>query len=302
MESLSGDSIFPPHSIQAQNKKLQKTAKHSTTENISNAKQGFIMPLRTLQTSKDKPYLTEGQKHAARRVGDLTRIYRDQYPNGLPHNDVGVAYSKYICRTMAFLPNDRRSRWLDRYAPWMDAEIRGGILDLGPYWYSARSLGNRLEIDNEARERLQAWTIEAYDITKEQREVINREKNKASHEQGRRKAGAKPRKQSLSQTKPWEAENISRSTWERRRKAGDANSSRPSLSISRKDELASAAPSQPKGPTLAGREIPAMSQQEPIAPSKPQAAVVSLAEYLARRKAAAIAWRDVSDAPQKIAA
>jgi hypothetical protein len=200
------------------------------------------------QTGKDKPYLTEGQKHAARRVGDLTRIYRDQYPNGLPHNDVGVKYAKYICRTMAFLPKDRRARWLDRYAPWMDAEIRGGILDMGPYWYSARSLGNRLEVDDEDRERLQAWTIEAFDISKERRAVINREKNKASHERRRRKDGAKPREKSLSRTEPWKAEDISRSTWERRRKAVDANSSRPSPYNSTKDELASRSASAASNP------------------------------------------------------
>jgi hypothetical protein len=193
--------------------------------------------LKRLQTGKDKPFLTEGQKHAARRVGDLTRIYWDQYPNGLPHNDVGVKYSKYICRTMAFLPKDLRPRWLDRYAPWMTPEIRDYILNLGPYWYSARSLGNHCEVSNEDRERLRAWTIEAYDISKEQRAVINNEKNRASHERRRRKDGAKPRQQSLSQTKPWEAGEICRRTWERRRKAGVANSSRPSPYNSTKDEL-----------------------------------------------------------------
>ena len=90
------------------------------------------MPLRTLQTSKDKPFLTEGQKHAARRVGDLSRIYRHQYPNGLAHNGLGVKYAKYICRTMAFLPDDRRERWLDRYADWMDVVVRDSILSLRP--------------------------------------------------------------------------------------------------------------------------------------------------------------------------
>lgn len=179
--------------------------------------------LKTSQPGKAKPYLTEGQKHAARRVGDLTRIYRDQYPNGLPQKGLGVKYAKYMCRTMAFLPKDRRPRWLDRYAPWMDAVVRDSILSLGPYWYSQRSLGNHLEIDNEDRERLQAWTIEAYDISKERREVINREKNKAAQERRRRKNGAKPREESLSRTEPWKAEDISRRTWERRRKAGDAN-------------------------------------------------------------------------------
>jgi hypothetical protein len=214
---------------------------------------------RFYQLGKNKPYLTTDQYRAARRVGDLTRIYRHQYPNGLPHNELGVKYCRYICRTMAFLPKDRRVRWLDRYAAWMNAEIRGGILDLGPYWYSPRSLGNRLEIDDESRERRKAWTIEAYDISKEQREVINREKNKASHEQRRRKAGAKPQAQSEQRTKPWVEKDISRRTYYRRKKLGTI-SSRPSLNIIiQKDEVVPtsepAAPSQPNHPTLAADNI-----------------------------------------------
>jgi hypothetical protein len=269
------------------------------------------MPLRTLQRGKDKPRLTRDQKRAARRVGDLSRIYRDQYPHGLPHNSVGINYAKYICRTMAFLPKDRRAHWLDRYASWMDPEVRGGILDLGPYWYSPRSLGNRLEIDDEGRERLKAWTTEACDISKEEREVINREKNRQSHERGRRKNGAKARGQSLSRMQPWKLLDMSRAKFYRlskearaalvtelARRSSETDSSRPSLVIRRKDETVSpsklpvaaipAAPSQPKGPTLSGGEIPAVPQQEP---SKPTAPVVSLAEYLARRKAAAIEGR-----------
>lgn len=205
--------------------------------------------LKRLQPGKDKPYLTEFQKHAARRVGDLTRIYWDQYPNGLPHNEVGVKYSKYICRTMAFLPKDRRPRWLHRYAPWMNAEIRDSILSLGPYWYSARSLGNHLEVDNEDRERLEVWTIEAFDISKEQRAVINNEKNRASHERRRRKDGAKPREQSIERMQPWKLLDMSRAKFYRlpketrdvlvaklARGSGETNSSRPSLYISTKDE------------------------------------------------------------------
>jgi hypothetical protein len=266
------------------------------------------MPLKTLQTGKDKPYLTEGQKHAARRVGDLTRIYRDQYPNGLPHNDVGVKYSKYICRTMAFLPKDRRAHWLDRYAPWMDPEVRGGILDLGPYWYSPKSLGSRLELDNELREKLQAWTIEAFDINEEQRRMLNLEKDRQAQERRRRTNGAKPQAESLSRLKPWKSSDMSRAKFYRlpketrdalvadlAAKARETTSSAPSLLIKTNDEPVSlskvpetpvgtgdspVSPSQPKGQTLAGSEVHAVSQQ-------PQAAVVlSLAEYLARRKAA----------------
>ena len=49
--------------------------------------------------------------------------------------------------------------------------------------------------------------------------MIRREKNRKEGERYRRKNGAKPREQSLSRTKPWEAEGISRRTWERRRDA-----------------------------------------------------------------------------------
>jgi hypothetical protein len=201
---------------------------------------------RYYQRGKDKPRLTKDQKRAARRVNDLKRIYRDQYPDGLPNNELGVKYCRYMCRTMAFLPDDRRAQWLNRHAPWIDAKDRDSILSLHAHWYSDRSLGTRLEIDNEDRERLQTWTIEAYDITEEQRRVINREKNRQAQERRRRKNGAKPRAESLSRTKPWEADDISRSAWERRRrKANAASSSPPSLTINPHDESA-ASPSQPQ--------------------------------------------------------
>jgi hypothetical protein len=233
--------------------------------------------LKTLQLGKNKPYLTTDQYRAARRVGDLTRIYRDQYPNGLPHNDVGVSYSKYICRTMAFLPKDRRARWLDRYAPWMDAEIRGGILDLGPYWYSSHSLGNRLEIDNEDRERLEAWTIEAYDISKEQRKVLTVEKRRKTEERRRRKAGAKPRAESEMRTKPWVEQNISRRTYYRKKKLG-TGSWPPSLNIRQGHETVSlsepqvaaitpATPSQPNRPAPAASNVIVFPRPKKTKPS-----------------------------------
>jgi hypothetical protein len=221
-------------------------------------KSSYRGKLRLKQRGKDKPYLTKAQKRAARRVLELSRIYYQQYPNGLPHNGLGVKYAKYYCRTAAFLPDDRREQWLKRHAGWMDASTRDYILRLGPYWYSPQSLGDRLELYDEGRERCRAWSIEAIDVNEEQRRMINKEKDRKRKENRRRKDGAMPREQSLSRTKPWEAEGISRSTWERRRrKARDANSSGPSLIYSTKDELASS--SQPQGTVL-----------PLVAPAKPQ--------------------------------
>jgi hypothetical protein len=146
--------------------------------------------VRLVQRGPDKPYRTSLQWQARRRAADLTRIYRDQFPNGLPHNSLGVKCARYLCRTMAFDPIDCRAQWLDRYASWIDADTRSKILSLGPHWYSASSLGQHLELYDEDRERLQAWTIEACNVTKDERKVINKGKNRKAQERHRRKNGS----------------------------------------------------------------------------------------------------------------
>lgn len=191
-----------------------------------------------LQRDPDKPRLTKEQMQAARRVKELSRIYYDQFPNGLPHNRLGVNYAKYICRTMAFLPNDRRAQWLDRHADWISSETRSYILSLGAHWYDPRSLGNKLELCDEDRERHQAWSIEAIDVTYEERQMINKEKNRQAQEKRRRKLRAKPHSESASRTKPWLAAGFrSRRTWERHGKPV-ADSFAPSLIPGTKSELA----------------------------------------------------------------
>jgi hypothetical protein len=151
------------------------------------------------------------------------RIYKRQYPSGLPHNALGAKYAKYVCRTMAFDPVDRREQWLDCCARWLDADERRKILSLGPYWYGERSLGEHLELYDEDREHLKAWTVEAFDVTPEQRKAINREKNRKRLERRRRESGVKPREQWLadnhvSRTKAWLAVGMSRAQWYRKGK------------------------------------------------------------------------------------
>jgi hypothetical protein len=190
------------------------------------------------QVGKDKPRLTDMQKRAGLRAKHLSWIYFDKYPRGLPHNKIGVNFAKYMVRTMAFLPDDRRAQWLDRHAPWLDPATRDYFLRLGPYWYNDRSLGHNIELDDADRERLQVWTIEARDVSYEERQEINRAKDRKRKEKRRRKDGARPRDQSISGTKPWLAAGYRcRRTWERHGKPV-ANSSAPSLISNTKDELA----------------------------------------------------------------
>ena len=80
-------------------------------------------------------------------------------------------------------------------------------------------------LEYEDRQRLGIFTIGAVDKTKRQRANLKRkrklEQDRAKKEAKRRERGALSREQyraeSLSQTRPWEAEGISRRQWERRR-------------------------------------------------------------------------------------
>lgn len=226
------------------------------------------------KVKRDKPRLTTDQKRAARRVLELKRIYYRQYANGLPHNGLGVKYAKYLLRTMAFLPDDRREEWLSRHGQWIDPATRAYLLRLGPYWYSPRSLGEHLELDDETREAARAWSIEACGVTKEERQVINLEKDRSRQERRRRKNGAKPQDQSLSRTKPWLLAGFKcRRTWERHGKPGVASSSEPSLILSKPDEVATtldtASPATPSQPHCSARTagkiaIPLTENNRPI--------------------------------------
>jgi hypothetical protein len=70
---------------------------------------------------------------------------------------------------------------------------------------------------------LKIVTIGACDLLKAERTARRKAKARQRDEARRRTAGAETRAEyetnSLSKTRPWEAEGISRRTWERRRRA-----------------------------------------------------------------------------------
>ena len=137
--------------------------------------------------------------------------------------------------------------------------------------------------------------------------MINREKNRQSHERRRRKAGVKPREQSLERVQPWKLLGMSRPTFYRlpkeirdalvaelARNSGETDSSRPSLVIRHRDETVSAAEtgtetlppalSQPSRRRIRAGSVPAALEHEPIAPREPNSpadtmgVIVSIAE------------------------
>jgi hypothetical protein len=114
-------------------------------------------------------------------------------------------------------------------APWMCEDEAQELLDeinLMPPWQrkpKARTLGERLQVVYGERARLQLKTIGCCDMTEKAMELLRKQKKRARMRALRQENGGKPRAEylaaSLSQTKPWLAEGISRRTWERRRVA-----------------------------------------------------------------------------------
>src|SRR5262249_32577676 len=89
-----------------------------------------------------------------------------------------------------------------------------------PAWQrkpSARQLGNWLNVTNTERERLKLWTIRPCDMSDEQLAKQRKAKDRARKKQRRLKQGRTAQAMSLSRTKPWLAERVSRATWYRNR-------------------------------------------------------------------------------------
>jgi hypothetical protein len=63
---------------------------------------------------KAKAKLCPDQAKAVKRVAELNAIYWHHFPDKvLPNNELGRKWARYIVRTIAFLPADRRSEWLE---------------------------------------------------------------------------------------------------------------------------------------------------------------------------------------------
>ena len=114
--------------------------------------------------------------------------------------------------------------------------------------FAGRAVARMLDVTAEERWLCEIQTIAAVDETEAQAEARRREDrrawDRARDRRRRAAAGATPRHQSLSATRPWEAFGVCRRTWERRGKPepGFLRDRRPDAPESR---AAGAAPSPP---------------------------------------------------------
>jgi hypothetical protein len=168
------------------------------------------------------------------RIAEVKRVLRDYY-GVLDHDKDGRALFAILLHSIASIGNpanklDRCQEVRPEFAPWLsddEFERMASEAIRSPRRWRADKLAQRLGVTNADRIRLKLCTIGATDRNKEER-AYDRQERRPDHRrqrqrERRRAAGMKPRSQSLSQTKPWQALGICRRTWERRQARAVAN-------------------------------------------------------------------------------
>jgi hypothetical protein len=166
------------------------------------------------------------------RYGNLRKLIQFRHGIFLPDDDAGREYLRLLLDNLSTAKHDPESKMrhaIDMLAPWMFALERERMVEfMGTLEYreriiGAEAVGEAVRLTNEERTRLGLWLLHPIDAEKVDL-VEQRKARAADRRRARRRAnGVKSREvylaSSLSQQRPWEAEGISRRTWERKRVA-----------------------------------------------------------------------------------
>jgi hypothetical protein len=160
------------------------------------------------------------------RFGDLRKLLRSRYGHTLPDDDAGREDLHELLLPVSLGPQAARRMLnvIELHAPWMSRDKAGQLVDQimrTPSHLrrpSNRQVGRRLRVTNQERELWRLWTIHPCDMTDEEMREQRKAKRRARDRQRRKR---QPRvaylaANSLSRTKPWEIEGISRRTWYRK--------------------------------------------------------------------------------------
>lgn len=175
----------------------------------------------------DRRYKKRGRRNRRRpsitelRLSELNRIALYYWPNReLPNDEDGRDHARVVVNHLAECrnPEKRIDAWVEQWARAFDEdedfedfeEMVERALD-NPTHYSADSVAIAIWLDFETRQLLQIRTIGAYDKLLPEREKLRLQKQALRQARIRAAAGATPRVQSASRTKPWDELGISRS-------------------------------------------------------------------------------------------
>jgi len=162
------------------------------------------------------------------RIGSLNKLFAYRYggcpPNcgwQFPDDDAGLEDLKILLHHYRFTFPHKMSHVMKLRAPWATDKVLEEVCAHPRKWRSER-LGRLLGLTGKEWRELRI-RIAPIDMSKEERRDYSRILSNGKRVKKRRTKGMKSRAEyleanSLSRTKPWVAEGISRRTWERRRK------------------------------------------------------------------------------------
>jgi hypothetical protein len=210
------------------------------------------------------------------RIGALNRFYAFRYGGResytFPNDDSGREDLEILLQHYALDNPLAMPRIIKMRAPWVqDASKLLAKVEAYPRKWKSETLGKLLRLTGAEWKLLRTRTIAPIDMTKDERRQDSQLRHRERMKVKRRQAGQKTRAEylagSLSQTKPWVADGISRRTWERRRAMTQVCSNKDKYEQSQLATARWAAESQRKVVAERRRSPTAVAKVHPISAS-----------------------------------
>jgi hypothetical protein len=161
------------------------------------------------------------------RIGALNTLFAYRYGGTresyvFPDDDAGLEDLKILIHHYSWNNPLAIPRIIELRAPWADAQAIIDEVEAYPRKWRSATLGRLLNFTGKEWRRLRIRTIAPVDMSADERRYYSRLLSNGRRRIKRKRDGVTPRAEyettSLSRTKPWVAEGVSRRTWERRRK------------------------------------------------------------------------------------
>lgn len=155
---------------------------------------------------------------SSHRVRELERLFTARYGLYLPDDDAGRDDLELAFNQIAAI--DACIKWAAKWAPWMASDVAAalaGQICAAPQWLKADALGELLRLTDLERTRLKIKTIRPIEALTDEALTEVRKRKDRERKKLERQIDRASKPAPASQTKPWEAEGISRRTWCRRK-------------------------------------------------------------------------------------
>jgi hypothetical protein len=161
----------------------------------------------------------------AKQIAHLRKIFEGRHGDHLTDTETERKHLLALLRVMAAIPRIRTAtlvKEVQRWAPWISNGDRSDLIDTAkrtPRVHRKEALGCIVGLVDAERQKFKAWSIWPIDLSRAESKLRTKEYDLQYSAERRRAAGARPQSESLSRTKPWVEEGISRTEWYNQRKA-----------------------------------------------------------------------------------